>query len=147
MSKRIETAASSYAGDVTAQEAWAALEADRSAILIDVRTEPEWHYVGVPCLDDLGRAPALISWLIYPKMVPNPGFVAAVQALGCSISSAIYLVCRSGARSQAAAIALTEAGFGRCFNVSDGFEGDRDALGQRGRLGGWRASGLPWRQS
>jgi hypothetical protein len=28
-----------------------------------------------------------------------------------------------------------------------GFEGDRDPNGQRNRLGGWRAAGLPWAQS
>jgi len=49
-------------------------------------------------------------------------------------------------RSDAAAKALTAAGFRNAFNILEGFEGDLDADGQRGHLGGWRKHGLPWTQ-
>ncbi len=57
------------------------------------------------------------------------------------------LLCRSGVRSHHAAIALTQAGYANAYNVLQGFEGDKDPSGQRNRLGGWRAAGLPWAQS
>jgi rhodanese-related sulfurtransferase len=59
----------------------------------------------------------------------------------------LLFLCRSGGRSHAAAAALAAAGFTRCYNVLEGFEGDKDASGQRNRVGGWRAAGLPWQQS
>ena len=60
--------------------------------------------------------------------------------------SQVLVICRSGARSRAAAIALTRAGFTQAFNIAGGFEGDADAQGHRGNLNGWKASDLPWRQ-
>jgi rhodanese-related sulfurtransferase len=72
---------------------------------------------------------------------------AALAQAGADETSPILLLCRSGARSRAAAIALTEAGFQACFNVAHGFEGDRDANGHRGNTGGWKSTGLPWRQN
>jgi rhodanese-related sulfurtransferase len=56
-------------------------------------------------------------------------------------------LCRSGVRSHHAAIAATEAGWAETYNILEGFEGDKDANGQRNRSGGWRACGLPWNQS
>ncbi|MNL75386.1 hypothetical protein D3C87_2011830 [compost metagenome] len=55
------------------------------------------------------------------------------------------LLCRSGVRSIAAARRATELGI-TAFNILEGFEGDADATGQRGKKGGWRFHGLPWRQ-
>jgi hypothetical protein len=59
----------------------------------------------------------------------------------------LLFVCRSGARSSAAAKAATEAGIAPSFNVLEGFEGDKDAEGHRSRINGWRFHGLPWVQS
>ena len=59
----------------------------------------------------------------------------------------VLFICRSGGRSNMAATALAAAGFTRCYNILEGFEGDKDAHGQRNRTGGWRAAGLPWYQS
>jgi rhodanese-related sulfurtransferase len=55
-------------------------------------------------------------------------------------------LCRSGHRSDSAARAATAAGYTRAFNVLEGFEGNKDAEGHRGSLGGWRKAGLPWVQ-
>jgi hypothetical protein len=49
-------------------------------------------------------------------------------------------------RSIAAAKRATELGLA-AYNILEGFEGDPDAQAHRGRKGGWRYHGLPWRQS
>src|SRR5699024_2655117 len=58
----------------------------------------------------------------------------------------LVFLCRSGGRSVSAALAATAAGLGPSYNVLDGFDGHTDAAGRRGATG-WRAAGLPWRQS
>ena len=45
----------SYAGDITPQEAWKLLSDNPEAVLVDVRTDAEWRFVGVPDLSSLGR--------------------------------------------------------------------------------------------
>jgi hypothetical protein len=42
---------------------------------------------------------------------------------------------------------MTGAGYSRCFNVSEGFEGRLDPERHRGLVEGWKAAGLPWTQS
>ena len=136
----------SYAGDLNPQDAWDLLQQEPNACLIDVRTAPEWQYVGLPTLDDLQKKTLCVSWLDYPANEVNPGFVEQVKQGGVRPDQTVLLICRSGARSRSAAIALTEAGFGRCINVAEGFEGDKDADGHRGTVGGWKQAGLPWSQ-
>lgn len=144
-------AASEYAGELSVQEAWSLLATEPKAQLIDVRTAPEWVFVGLPDLSPLGREVKRIEWQTFPSMAANPDFVAtvtqAVARSGGDRDTAILFVCRSGVRSRSAAIALTDAGFTRAYNVSGGFEGDLDGEGHRGGKNGWKASGLPWRQT
>lgn len=135
-----------YAGDRSPTEVYEALKADPNAVLVDVRTVPEWQFVGVPDLTGLDRAALFVEWQSYPEMNVNTAFVDQVRAQGVTPEQPVYLLCRSGARSKAAAKALTEAGFAACYNVAEGFEGDKDDAGRRGNLGGWRHRGLPWRQ-
>ena len=135
-----------YSGDLRPAEAWALLEKDPKAVLIDVRTAPEWGFVGVPRLEDLGKETLCISWQAYPTMARNENFAAEVAAKGVGKDQPVLLLCRSGARSKAAAIALTAAGFGPCYNVAEGFEGDRDGALHRASVGGWKVAGLPWAQ-
>lgn len=139
-----------YAGNVTSPEAWEMMNADDSALLIDVRTKAEWAFVGVPVLNGAGSGPLLVEWQSFPSMEHNPDFVRTVSErvaeLGGGPESTLLFLCRSGARSQAAATAMTDAGFAHCYNVADGFEGPVDQTGQRGKLQGWKASGLPWAQ-
>ena len=125
---------------------WEALQADPLACLIDVRTDAEWNYVGVPDLSEVGKQVALIPWQIYPAMQRNPGFEQQMQKAGFTPDQHIYFLCRSGVRSLAAAEAMRAAGFPNVYNVADGFEGPPDADGHRGRTAGWKADGLPWRQ-
>ena len=137
----------SYAGDVSASEAWEGLAHNPKAVLIDVRTQPEWTFVGVPDLRPLGKKTGFVCWQVYPQMQIDPDFVAKVEQLTRGDKDApIYFICRSGARSRSAAMALTAAGYATCFNVAGGFEGDVDGQGHRGASNGWKASNLPWVQ-
>lgn len=139
-----------YAGDISPQEAWARLEGDPRAQLVDVRTMAEWNFVGLPDLSPLGRRAHCIEWQTFPTMAVNPAFAAeaegAVTAAGADRDTPIFFLCRSGARSRAAAAALAAVGFTQAFNVANGFEGDPDAQRHRGNINGWKAEGLPWRQ-
>ena len=136
-----------YAGDISAEEAWEKLAGNPGAQLVDVRTLAEWNFVGVPDLSSLGRQVQCIEWQQFPTGMRNPGFVAeATKVLGDK-GVPVMMLCRSGARSRAAAIALTEAGYAQAFNVAGGFEGDIDGEGHRGNQDGWKAANLPWRQS
>lgn len=140
-----------YAGNISAREAWELLKSDPKAQLVDVRTAPEWSFVGVPDLSQVGRAIVRVEWQVYPAMARNPDFEAAVaerlRTAGATETTPILFLCRSGARSQAAAAAMTAAGFAKCFNVTAGFEGDLDASKHRGRANGWKVDGLPWVQA
>ncbi len=135
-----------YAGDITPLEAWTVLNDQPNSILVDVRTEAEWAFVGFPDLSGLGKSVCFVEWLSFPGMEPNPDFVAAVKKVQSDRQGPVLLLCRSGQRSISSARALTEAGFSRCFNVLEGFEGDKDTDGHRGSMGGWKVSGLPWQQ-
>ncbi len=135
-----------YAGDISPDTAWEILSDDPRAMLVDVRTDAEWKYVGVPDLSTLGKKPLLVPWKEFPDMRLNEAFTEQVAEAGVGHDDTLLLICRSGQRSAAAAQALTEAGFRRCYNVAEGFEGDKDVSGRRGTLGGWRMRGLPWTQ-
>jgi rhodanese-related sulfurtransferase len=135
-----------YAGDISPNLAWQLLEDDPDAVLIDVRTTPEWQFVGVPALESLGKKPLFLSWQEYPDMRPHEDFASAVAAEGIGLDQPVLLLCRSGQRSRAAAIALTAAGYARAYNVAEGFEGSLDDDGHRGATGGWKRAGLPWIQ-
>ncbi len=129
-----------YEGALTPAEAYELLQATPGARLIDVRTKAEWDWVG--------RVPGAIEieWLAYPGSVLNPHFLQTLKHSVMTESLLLFL-CRSGQRSSHAAKAATEAGFPDCYNILEGFEGNKDASGQRNRCGGWRHAGLPWHQS
>lgn len=139
-----------YAGDISAPQAWERLQADPKVQLVDVRTMAEWSFVGLPDLSQLGRQVHCIEWQAFPDMAINPHFAAeaarAVTEAGAAKDTTILLLCRSGVRSRAAAMALAAVGFTKAFNVAGGFEGDPDGARHRGNINGWKAAGLPWRQ-
>lgn len=132
----------SYKGDISPREAYERLETDPQAVLVDVRTVPEWNFVGMPAVERLMR----LSWQEFPSMQVNETFAAAVEQAGIDKDTQLFLLCRSGVRSIAAAKALTAAGYENCYNVLEGFEGDKDAEGHRSTIGGWKHAGLPWVQ-
>ena len=147
------TGNSSPVGHVDPTEAWLILEAEKHARLIDVRTRAEWAFVGVPDLGETAHHPLFIEWARYPDMSLNHTFVAEVEeAIGGDSPGPLLFICRSGARSLNAAMAVADH-YARkgveatCVNVAEGFEGDLDASGHRGDHNGWKARGLAWRQS
>lgn len=139
--------ASGYAGNVSPATAYRIVSERKDAILIDVRTRAEWNYVGLPDLEGAGKKPALVEWQVFPSMQVNPDFVAGLSAAIADRDAPLLFLCRSGVRSAAAAKAMTAAGYSTCFNISDGFEGPLDAQARRGGSAGWKAAGLPWRQT
>src|SRR3972149_6603914 len=134
--------------EIPPPEAWAILQAEPMAILVDVRSRMECDYVG--------HAPIAqhVPWAEPPDWKAIPGFADRVRALlakkcaGRAVEDLpILAICRSGARSRAAGQALLAAGFENVYNVLEGFEGDRDTNKHRGVVNGWRFHGLPWEQS
>ena len=130
--------AEGYAGDVSPELACRWWQAGQ-AVLVDVRSEAEREWVGfVP-------GAVAVAWKHWPGMALNPAFdeqlLAAVPSGG-----KVVLLCRSGVRSVGAARRATQLGL-EAYNILEGFEGDPDAQGHRGRVGGWRLRGLPWRQN
>lgn len=135
-----------YAGDLRPTEAWQMLKAEPTAQLVDVRTLPEWSFVGTPDLDSIGKKPILLAWQTYPAMQVNPTFADELCRSAPSPEAPLLFICRSGTRSRAAAERMTALGYRRCYNVAEGFEGQVDAEGHRGLKAGWKAAGLPWNQ-
>ncbi len=129
-----------YAGALTPAEAHQVWQLAPGARLVDVRTRAE--------LDWVGRIPDAveIEWNQYPGGVPNPHFLTQLKRQ-VDPEALVMFICRSGVRSDHAARSATEAGYNACYNVLEGFEGDKDAHDQRNHLGGWRHAGLPWFQS
>ena len=140
-----------YAGDLSPKDAWEILSKDPRAVLVDVRSQPEWSFVGQPDLSPLGKKLLSVSWQHWaasprPAMVPNSGFAADVEAAVTEKDAPIIFLCRSGVRSKSAAIALAARGYRHCYNLSGGFEGPHDSAKHRGGVSGWKAAGLPWTQ-
>lgn len=130
--------AQGYAGDVSPQLACQWWQAGQ-AVLVDVRSDAEREWVGfVP-------GACAVAWKQWPGMAMNPGFDAGLQAVVSPGMKAV-LLCRSGVRSIAAARRATELGL-EAYNILEGFEGNADADGHRGSVGGWRQRGLPWKQT
>jgi rhodanese-related sulfurtransferase len=132
--------------NVAPTQTWEALQSDENAHLVDVRTDAEWNFVGVPDLSATGKKTLLIPWQVYPTMQRNGGFTDDLRKAGLTPDHSLYFICRSGARSMAAAAAAQAAGFPNVHNVADGFEGPPDRQGHRGGVAGWKADNLPWRQ-
>ena len=135
---RAQQAGLPYAGALTPAEAHELLRQAPNARLVDVRTRAEWNWVG--------RIPGAleIELMGYPGNQPNPDFLTQLEKR-VDKESPVLFICRSGARSHHAAALAHEAGYDASYNVLEGFEGDVDANGQRGNVGGWRHAGLPWK--
>jgi rhodanese-related sulfurtransferase len=130
-----------YAGAVTPAEAYALLQAEPTAKLVDVRTNAERDWVGRVAVPEAQHA--AVQWNLYPGGVPNPDFPAQLADVAGRDDVLLFL-CRSGVRSRHAAKVATEMGYKNAFDILEGFEGDRDAEGHRKSVGGWCKAGLPW---
>jgi len=129
-----------YDGALTPREAHEIWQQAPAAKLVDVRTRAEFDWVG--------RIPGAveIEFLTYPGSRPNPDFLNQLEQQ-VDKESLVMFICRSGGRSHNAAMMAMQRGYTECYNVLEGFEGDKDAEGHRNTQGGWRAAGLPWIQS
>ncbi|MGA9666375.1 MAG: rhodanese-like domain-containing protein [Gallionella sp.] len=129
-----------YEGALYPDEAYQITQAAPGAKLVDVRSRAE--------LDLVGRVAnsVQIEWATYPGMKRNPGFITQLEQQ-VDKEALVLFICRSGSRSHHAAAAATQAGYGDCYNVLEGFEGELDASKHRNSTGGWRRAGLPWEQS
>jgi rhodanese-related sulfurtransferase len=137
--RHAEEADLSYAGGLTPRDAWALVQQGH-AVLVDVRSAEERKFVGhVP--DSVH-----VAWATGTSLTRNPRFVRELEAKVGDKHRRVLLLCRSGKRSAQALEVARKAGFTRVSNVLEGFEGERDAQGQRGHQDGWRFHGLPWTQ-
>ena len=129
-----------YAGALLPNEAFALLKGAPGSTLVDVRTQAEWYWVG--------RVPGAVTieWSGYPGGARNPDFLDQLRTAVPVTPAPVMFLCRSGQRSHNAAAQAAAAGYPNCFNVLEGFEGDRDAQGHRNTVGGWRLAGMPWEQ-
>jgi len=130
------------------RQAWQLMEDNPRAVLVDVRSNMEFLFVGHP------KGAVHIPWIDEPDWEINPHFLRQVRELmlggiicdtdeGCA---PILLICRSGKRSLEAGKLLVENRFRDVFNIAEGFEGELDDEHHRSSIGGWRFEGLPWEQ-
>ena len=130
-----------YAGAVTPQEAYALLQASLGVKVVDVRTNAERDWIGKVNVDPSQHV--AVQWNLYPENSPNPDFLAQLSSVASKDDILLFL-CRSGVRSRHAAKFATENGYSQCFDVLEGFEGEKDAAGHRKTVNGWCKAGLPW---
>lgn len=135
-----------YAGDLSPEQSWELLKTDEKAVLIDVRTDAEFSYVGVVDTSTLNKKTHYVSWLFFPDMDLNPNFADEIEAQNFDKDQPLLFLCRSGVRSKHAAVAMTKLGYSKCYNVATGFEGDKDENLHRASHNGWKHAGLPWVQ-
>lgn len=130
------------------KQAYELLQANPKALLVDVRSQMEYLFIGHPV------GAIHIPWIDEPDWVINPHFAPEIRKLvlgGLDHSRGghnvpILLICRSGKRSLEAGELLLKEGFHEVYNIEDGFEGELDDQHHRSTLGGWRFAGLPWEQ-
>jgi rhodanese-related sulfurtransferase len=139
--QRAATDSLPYAGAVTPQEACALLQEHAAVKLVDVRTLAERDWVGRVILPEPQHL--AVQWSLYPGGAQNPEFMKQLEQQANRNDTLLFL-CRSGVRSRYAAKLATENGFAHCFDILEGFEGDRDEQGHRKSIGGWCLHGLPW---
>ncbi len=133
---------------LTPQQAWKMVQDNPRAVLIDVRSNIEFLFVGHP------SGAIHVPWIDEPDWVVNPHFVTDVRKvmLGGAVRgegagpAPVILICRSGKRSLEAGKELVKHDFSEVYNVLEGFEGELDEHHHRSSVGGWRYRGLPWEQ-
>ena len=107
-----QAAGLSFAGSIAPREAWALVQAGQ-AVLVDVRSAEERHFVGhVP-------GSLHVAWATGTSLNRNPRFAKELEAkVGARSGNElpVLLLCRSGKRSALAAEAAAKAGLTAVFN-------------------------------
>lgn len=119
---------------------------DSNAFLIDVRSIEEINLVGFVDDKDFKNPFVTLPWKFLPNMDLNPNFINQITNLFPKKDSELFFLCKTGGRSNQACDAVSKMGFINCFNIINGFEGDLNTSNQRGKVNGWKALNLPWRQ-
>jgi rhodanese-related sulfurtransferase len=130
-----------YAGAMTPAEAYSLLQLDPGVKIVDVRTNAERDWVGKVAIDPAQSA--AVQWNLYPESQRNPAFLEELKT-HAGDGGVLLFLCRSGVRSRHAAQHATENGYTECYDVLEGFEGEKDAAGHRKTVNGWCKAGLPW---
>ncbi|MBP0596598.1 rhodanese-like domain-containing protein [Herbaspirillum sp. LeCh32-8] len=130
-----------YRGAVTPQEAFDLIRENPAIKLVDVRTKAERDWVGMVLIPP--EQHLFVQWNLYPEGKPNPQFLAQLKE-AAGPDDVLLFLCRSGVRSKHAAKLATENGYAHCFDIVEGFEGNKDAEGHRKTVEGWCKAGLPW---
>ena len=105
-------------------------------LYLDVRSVPEFQQ-GHPA----GAKNAPLLHMGSGGMSPNGEFVAVVSA-SFPKDARLVLGCKSGGRSQRAAMLLEAAGFSNLVEMRGGWSGESDMMGRIVEQG-WQALGLP----
>jgi len=133
------------ATQITPQDAFTLLRNQKSAILVDVRTQEEFNLVGVVDAQSFENRMLLLPLFNLPDMHLNPEFSLQLSQKA-TLDQELLFICRSGYRSNQACEFANSLGFKKCYNIINGFEGDLDINQHRSSLNGWKVSQLPWRQ-
>ncbi len=131
-----------YAGALSSEDAYTLLQENVDVMLVDVRTNAERDWVGRVLIKETQHH--AVQWSLYPGGTPNPEFMLQLNAAIPNKDTVIVFLCRSGVRSRHAAKLASENGYTACFDILQGFEGDKDHHGHRKTVGGWCSADLPW---
>lgn len=137
---------------LTSAEGYRIKKQNPKILFLDVRTQAEVNFLGMPDIADANIPVKPISKVLTKdgkayQRINNDDFVAAVAALadqkGLTTDPVIFIMCRNGKGSAIATNKLAEAGYTKVYSIVDGFEGDFDKKGKR-TVNGWKNAGLPW---
>lgn len=139
--------------EINSTDAFETLKNEKNSVLVDVRTFEEINFVGFVDPSNFENRMILLPWQLYPEMQENPDFshileesLKELNLFDKKEELKIFFMCRSGARSTSAGNYILNLGYKNCYNITNGFEGDLNSGNHRGKVNGWKASHLPWRQ-
>lgn len=128
-----------FNGSITPIEVWN-LYQQYQIDIVDIRSNEERFFTGF-ILESKH-----FTWASGTNFIRNPRFVKEIEHF-FKKETPLFLLCRSGNRSQLAAEALKNIGFEYVYNIQEGFEGDLNSSHQRNTINGWKFHKLPWTQN
>ena len=138
--------------EITSSEAFLMLKKDSDSRLVDVRTEKEIFSVGFPDLESIGKKVSFIEWNQSFFSNSSKSFLEKFRKkFGSDIKGNFMFICKSGIRSNFAALTVEESYNSgndvlRLFNIVDGFEGNTVSQEIDNKKNGWKFLGLPWKK-
>lgn len=135
-----------YSGDINSKDAFEILANVENSLLVDVRTDDEWKFIGETDLSSIDKESIKISWIFIPEMNLNKNFIQDLAEQVDDKNSRLLFLCKSGGRSKEAAIAAFASGYKYCYNIEDGFEGNKNLSVLSKSSNGWKENSLPWKR-